>query len=205
VGRVPENARHDGSDVELPLLSIDDLFAAGIGLDVAGAYLLGRGLLASPATITRRATPRWDFSAPVAVGLANDRVDAMAGISVLLAGFGVQAVAYTLLVALDLDAGQGWSRAATLLGCAAAAAASTIAADRSTHWLRLRRVLIELARYGRGETRHDEPSARLLQDLGQEVGFYSLADEVIPGGPDRYAARVFGVARTRLNEDAGTG
>lgn len=30
------------------MLSLEDLFTVGIGQDVAGAYLLSRGLLASP-------------------------------------------------------------------------------------------------------------------------------------------------------------
>ncbi len=177
--------------------SIDDLFLAGIGLDVAGAYLLGRGLLTEPATILRKATPYWNFSAPVALAQAEDRVDAIAGIVVLLVGFGLQALAYTVSIGFGLGPGRGWERAVTALSASVIVGATGLALAYATRWRRLRRFLIELARYGKTGHRHRNPSAARLQTFGFELGKSALEKEVLPGGPRLYAARVFGVLDTR--------
>jgi hypothetical protein len=179
------------------ILSIDDLFAAGIGLDVAGAYLLGKGLLTSPRTIIKRATPQYDFSYPIAVAQAEDRVDAIAGVAVLLTGFVLQVLAYTLSIGFALDAGTGWARAMTALGAAVASAAVTLVIANWTRWRRLAAQLVELARHDKVGQRHDAPSARRLQMYGFELSIGAAEEEILPGGATLYCARVFGVEHTR--------
>ena len=69
------------------MLSIEDLFLAGLGFDVAGAVLLGRSLLWSPADARRR-TGMWiGFNAADLAAAARDRADAIFGIFGLATGF----------------------------------------------------------------------------------------------------------------------
>lgn len=112
--------------------SIDDLFSAGLGCDLAGAYLLGRGLLVTPGTIVRRSTPYYDFSVPLAFGQAQDRIDAIAGIGVLITGFALQAIAYTLELGLGLSGGSGSERALVAAAVAFGAAVLVLCSERLT-------------------------------------------------------------------------
>lgn len=177
-------------------MRISDLFALGLGCDFVGAYLLGRGLLVSPGTIVGRSTPQYDFQVKLALGQAEDRVDAMAGIASLLAGFAIQAAGYALELARSSAVGTA-ADAGLLAGIAIVVAAGLLLVwERALRWPTLRRALIELSRWDSG-TRHDLPSASRLQDFGMALGIGGSAREVMPGGPPLYARRVFGVAETR--------
>jgi hypothetical protein len=180
------------------IFSIDDLFTVGAGLDVAGAYVLGRGLLASPATIVRRSNiPYGGSSFATGAGQIADRVDAIAGIATLVTGFTVQASAYVLLIGFDLSGGRGWARGLAASACAVAAVATALTADRCTRWPRLRRQIVEYARHDPTGDRHVHPSAGTLIRLGQEFGRYPQGKEPFPGGGASYARRVFGVREVR--------
>jgi hypothetical protein len=180
------------------IASIDDLFMAGIGLDVAGAYLLGRGLLTRPATIIRKSnSPYGGVSYATAAGQISDRVDAIAGIATLVAGFTVQAAAYILLIGFDLSGGRGWARAVAASACAVVTVAAALMVDRRTRWLRLRPQIIEYARHDPTGDRHDHPSAGALIRLGQEFDRYPQGREPLPGGGAAYARRVFRVGDVR--------
>lgn len=68
-----------------------DVFAAGIGLDLAGAYLVARGLRRNPAKIKARNT--WGCTSEGQVlDDANDRAWSDFGIPALVAGFSLQAL-----------------------------------------------------------------------------------------------------------------
>ena len=77
-------------------VSVTDLFALGVGLDLAGAYLLGRGLLADDMQLMRASMDIPGQQVDDAVGRARDRIDARIGLRSLVGGFAVQALAYTL-------------------------------------------------------------------------------------------------------------
>jgi hypothetical protein len=181
---------------------ISDLFTVGIGFDLAGAYLLGRGLFTTPATILQRSTPRYDFHPGIAVGHAEDRVDAEAGISLLVLGFSIQVIAYALA---DLGATNRGSATAIVIAVGLAAATAGCA---SVVWLRLLRrrrlwrLLIEMSHYDKAFRRHELPSAHRLQDFGMALHLDALAAEVTPlGGAAAYARRVFGVRDVRASPD----
>lgn len=178
-------------------MRLGDLFAVGLGFDFAGAFLLGRGLLTSPATILDRSTPRWTFHAGLAIGQAEDRADGLAGIASLLSGFSIQAVAYAL--ALHSPGAKGSVVDAILLGGIALAVAGGVVAvwDRLLRRRVLWRLLIELARFDDARQRQALPCAARLQDFGMALGIGGTEAEVVPGGPPLYARRVFGVKRTR--------
>src|SRR4051812_29318665 len=72
--------RFDGPSCDHPmvLFSVTDLFAVGIGCDVAGAYLLARGLLLSPVAVWQRMT--WQGIETRGLSEAEDRTMAVVGI-----------------------------------------------------------------------------------------------------------------------------
>jgi hypothetical protein len=95
----------------MDLLIVADLFVVGLALDLAGAFLLSRGLLAAYPTLTRRAGTYWNGNPHVAVGLAEDRIDGRFGVTYLALGFGLQVVGYVLDLAFIR--GRGVGRAGT--------------------------------------------------------------------------------------------
>jgi hypothetical protein len=180
------------------LLSIDDLFTAGAGLDIAGAILLGRGLLAAPTTMVGRAgSPFGGANYKALASEVEDRVDAVAGVAAIGAGFLAQATGYMLVIGLGLSAGIGWARAIVAFVFAVGAGAAVFVVDAATRWHRLRAQVIELAHHEWNGTRREQPSATMLLMLGQEFGRYPLEREILPGGDVGYARRVFGVDRLR--------
>jgi hypothetical protein len=179
------------------VLSIDDMFTTGAGLDVAGAYLLGRGLLTSHSTIMRRTRTRVGGSSPTAAGQLADRVDAIAGIATLGAGFFVQATSYVLVIAFGWSAGVGWVRAVVAAAFGVCVLAVAVGLDRATHWRRLRSQIVEYARHDETGQRHEKPSGSMLIYIGQEFHRYPKQNEVLPGGTLAYARRVFAVRELR--------
>jgi hypothetical protein len=182
-------------------LSLDDLFTVGLGFEFAGAFLLGRGLLTSPGVSMRRASPRWNFHAGIAVAQAEDRVDAEAGVVALLVGFAIQALGYALVLR------EGTARADWPAAVVAGLLAIVVACFVLALWFalgrgrRLRVLLIEFARYDQGGERHTLPSGQRLREFGMELGIHALATEVDPGGTALYASRVFGVDEARPDAD----
>jgi hypothetical protein len=88
--------RRAGSEA---LLSVEDLFTAGIGFDVVGAVLLGKGLLVSSTQQFRKGASGWGgYSFAQALSWSADWVDASFGAAWLVIGFLLQAVGYALVV-----------------------------------------------------------------------------------------------------------
>jgi len=75
------------------VLTVQDLFAIGLGLDLAGGYLVARGLLASDEDMATRNT-FYGMGAQATVSRASDRVDATFGLAYLGSGFGLQIIGY---------------------------------------------------------------------------------------------------------------
>src|SRR2546423_3030073 len=88
-------------------LSLDDLFTAGLGFDLAGATLLGVGLLVSPWGIAQRSTTFPGYNSDQVVSLAQDRIDASVGLASIGLGFLCQAAAYIAVVS-GAKTGTGW-------------------------------------------------------------------------------------------------
>jgi len=118
------------------------LFAAGAGLDVAGGFLLARGLIVGSDEILRRTITRETyFSAPETASKISDKVDATLGLSTLIVGFAVQAAAYAV-VAGGISNGHGSAAGAVVaIGIAVAAAISAMAVWRYARWPVARRVI----------------------------------------------------------------
>ncbi len=173
----------------MTIVSVDDLFTAGIGFDLVGAYLLGKGLLVSPAAIVRRCTTYTGGNPVEMVAQAEDRVNALAGVWSLAVGFLFQASGY----AFSLGAGgpdHGWGRAAV-----AVALVGVVLVGARAVWLvmrprMLKHVLVRIASTHSGAW---QDRATLLLILGPEAGWPATADEKLADGAERYARRVFGI------------
>lgn len=181
------------------MLSVSDLFTVGLGIDVAGAYLLARGLLASPAVMARR-RKRWsDFNPSLAVAQAEDKVDAMFGLSALGIGFFIQTVGYVLTLA-GIGGATGGSAALFGIALAVIAAALILVGHRYARTRGVKTQLIRIAMFSSArsgdEERLEKPSAQQLYYYGVEMGVDPLPDESAAReaeGYVAYARRVFGV------------
>jgi hypothetical protein len=146
---------------------IQQLFAVGIGFDIAGATLLARGLLASPHEIAIRSGTYMGYNASVSVGAARDRIDALVGLVALGVGFTLQAAGY--LIELDRHVQTSPTGSKALVGVLAALAAIAVVA---VTWLTVRgrlvkNVLIRVARYAYGAADPLElPHGGMLENFG---------------------------------------
>jgi hypothetical protein len=130
----------------MALVEWSDLFAAGAGFDVGGAFLLARGLIVGSDDILRRTiTQETFFSAPETASKISDKVDATLGLSTLIVGFVIQAAAYAL-VAGGISNGHGNATgAAVAIGIALSAVVGAMIVWRCARWPVARRVIIEIA------------------------------------------------------------
>jgi hypothetical protein len=101
----------------MPCLSLIDLFLVGLALDLAGAYLLAKGLLLSPALFNELTAGESEPRAGAEEAPYRNRIDAEIGIVYLATGFGLQVIGYLLEVG-GVKTATGTSRllAAIVLG-----------------------------------------------------------------------------------------
>ena len=179
------------------LLALEDVFTIGIGFGIAAAYLLARGLLASPATLARASRPDDDT-----VARARARVDASFGLAALAAGFALQAVGYALAVGGVGASDRTAARALMALTYAAAAAGAAFALWNGLRDRATRSLLVEVARHDpRTGERRTHPAAERLREFGRALGYPALPDEETPGGASVYVRRVFGVEQVARTEN----
>jgi hypothetical protein len=174
-------------------VSVDDLFTAGLGFDLAGAVLLGVGLLLSHSDVARRAATYWDESAVEAVSLARSRVDAMIGFASLALGFICQAAAYAAILGGVGEAQRGWraSIVAIATGIAAAGVVIGLWLVLRSRWVKAS--LIEVAHYDAVGNRKRWPSLAKLKQYAFALGEAVASEEVGQGETRRFVQRVFGV------------
>lgn len=171
-------------------LSLNDLFVVGLGLDITGAWLLGHGLLVSPADMVRRAGTFPGSNPWMVVSAAEDKVDGYFGLGGLLAGFALQAVAYTLTIGSGGGDETGWNFSLIALSLAVVVSGTVYVA-----WRRLRRrlvlwVLLGPARVDINDgTIADKPFAPSLNGYATVLGYELREGEDGPA----YARRVFPV------------
>jgi hypothetical protein len=172
------------------LLALEDVFTIGIGSGIAAAYLLARGLLASPGTLARRS--RLDEEDTVA--RVRQRVDASFGLAALAVGLALQAVGYALAVGGVGASERTAARALMALTYAAAAAGAVLALWNGLRDRATRSLLVEVARHDpRTGERQAHPSAERLRRFGCALGYPPQPGEEAAGGASAYARRVFGV------------
>jgi hypothetical protein len=141
-------------------LQVEDFLTAGIGCDLGSAYLLSRGLIKSPAALTRLSgggSNRYQV-----VAAARDRLDGWAGIVSLGFGFLLQAVAY--LAQLDRSHHTSTGTVDLLIGAATMVVglALVLIGGYILRKLRLVAGLVEMARHTLDGERLAYPSAVLV-------------------------------------------
>jgi hypothetical protein len=139
----------------------------GIGLDIAGAVLVAKGLLIGPEQMFQRTGTRLGFSAPVLIGFAEDWCDGAFGVGALVGGFIFQAVGYAVVVD-GRHAGVGTARAAVGILCAVAAAVLV-----SVLWVAFRRRLLlrRILMIARVRSGDPKPDGTLLFVVAHELGY----------------------------------
>jgi hypothetical protein len=148
-----------------------DLFVIGIAVDLAGSYLLGRGVVSSALDISRRAMPFPTVNHAAIVADVRDRVDALIGLVALATGFVAQALGYWFAISTSpYPTGTARATTALLAGVVAAVVVVSI-------WLLIKRplqrhMLVRIARVipHTGVTM-PAPRADVLAALGREAGF----------------------------------
>jgi hypothetical protein len=174
------------------VLSLEDLFLAGLGFDVAGAVLLGRSLLWSPADARRR-TGMWiEFNAADLAAAARDRADATFGIFGLATGFILQGAGYVATLAGAHIREGGAGRIALGVVFLLAAVLAVAALRLWLGWPVMRRFVIGMASVSpsQGEdVQLDRASFGILEPVGDRLGRPRLSNEE----PAAYAKRVYGL------------
>jgi len=144
----------------MAVAGFNDLFAVGLGCDLAGAYLLAQGLLTSPDAEYRRTMSQNSF-ASWNVRAAEDRADGRAGVIGLCTGFLLQAVAYVLQIGGVSSHTNGTGAGVVAAVCVAAGLTAVLAFARTTRWPWTRSYLVEVAHYDY-QGRQDTPDGQEL-------------------------------------------
>ncbi len=173
------------------LLSVDDLFVVGLGLEIAGAFILGRGLLNSPQDMMRLSGTYFTANPASQVRQAQDRVDGQFGLLALVAGFGIQAFGYALLLGIGSVPEPSLGRAFVAAALAVLSAAAVFAVWLSTRWTLLRRGLVRVAHFDLDKGEQEAPDGRRLRSYGLLLGKPKRDDE----SDTDYARRVWNVER----------
>jgi hypothetical protein len=176
--------------------SIDDLFTAGLGFDLAGACLLGIGLLVGPGEIFRRSGTFTGYNAANIVSLAKDRVDATAGFAAIILGFLCQGIGYAAIV-WGAGAETGWRPALGAISAGLLAAALSFVVWRITRHRRLVRLLVDISFLEvEGGWRQLKPTSRSrLAQFGLALDQVMTVDEASngEGGERLFVKRLFGI------------
>jgi hypothetical protein len=181
-----------------------DAFTFGIGCDLAGAYLLARGLLASDRQMAMAGATTWNWNAVDILGRARDRVDAQAGILALLLGFVTQAAGYTLgLSGVSTASGAVQVAVGVLLSIVAGMLVLGGWAMSREGALKRRLVAVASIDGGTGETLA-RPDANMLFSLGMAAGWSGLMVNDTPETRAVYCERVFGVPAVPLPQKPAT-
>jgi len=159
------------------VLSVEDLFTAGIGFDVVGAVLLGKGLLVSPKQQFRKGASGWGgYSFGQALSWAEDWVDASFGAAWLVVGFLLQAVGYAFVVG-GVHVQHGAGEVGAAVGLLAAAVAVALGTWRAKRPSLIRARAVDLARVGSADGR---PDAYLLAGMAHELGRTATSPSDVP-------------------------
>lgn len=169
--------------------SYEDIFVAGIGFDIAGAFLLARGLLfLSAPEILNLAASYYGWSPPEIVARVEEKVSTNIGVGALVLGFLFQLLGYVLDLALRNASPASLARAWWAVSVAAIAILLTIV----TYVLLLppwrRRLLLDIAHYDKSG-KQPYPFGQYLKIFGAVIGSPALEGE----SEEAYAKRVWRV------------
>ena len=180
-------------------LSVSDFFVVGIGFDLVGAYLVARGLLASPATLALRAGTFIGTNPNFVVDGVKDRTDAIFGLSFLGLGFSLQAVGYVLDLGFAPSNDASLTRAAVAVALMLATMGSTLVLWRSLRDRLVARTLIEASRWS--VTNAAKPADRGQISISTLAIFGAAWRGDMGEGEDHYGyvERTFGLDLARIS------
>jgi hypothetical protein len=172
------------------VLSVEHLFLAGIGFDIAGGYLVSRGLLAPVPQLATLGGTMYALEKPRAPYAVEDRIRGTVGLVSLVLGFVLQAIAYALV--LD-RAPVRYGTSAVVSGIAIAAGIGILVPvlERAVRPRWRDRLLIRVAQFDweGGTAPRRRPVAHVLRAFGEQSG-----RPIQDGEHDiAYCARVFRV------------
>jgi hypothetical protein len=182
------------------MLQVQDLFAAGIGFDFGGAYLLGRGLIMSPRKLTLISGSYYGSNSYLGVSVAHDRLDAISGVGALLMGFALQLSGYLITLATTPTQHRGWIDALAAASLAGAALIVALSLGMFHRRLRIKPTLIEMSHFDGNGDRQDEPRGDQLLGWGTR----GLGIPAEPGEAQiAYIKCVFGVSNPVIPRNGG--
>ncbi len=172
------------------MVSWTDVFVFGIGLDIAGASLLAKGLLLSDGQVLGLSKPYLDLHPGQVVARIDDRIAATVGVLSLVLGFVTQLVGYSV----DFVARPGGSASVTRALLTALVAGIPIVVVylvyRLTRGWLSRRQMIRVARYDLNSRLKPVPYGGVLLALGGAANMSPAADGESEAD---YAKRVWSV------------
>jgi hypothetical protein len=173
----------------MSIFNASDLFAVGLGLDLAGGYLLAGGLLVDDADIAASHTLAGS-RAQLVVSKVRDRIDARHGLAALGAGVALQLTGYLAAEAGARTAHTGLPESLVFIALAVLAVVVVLVLHRRLEAKSLRRLSLRVMSVS-GQGLHDgRLEGRDLMQLGIELG-----DAALPGETyGAYAARVWRIA-----------
>jgi hypothetical protein len=173
----------------LHLFSSEDLFLLGLGLDMAGAYLVSRGLLQSVPRLAGAGGTIWALETPRIPAAIEDRIRGIVGLGTLVLGFAVQAAGYVLIVKNGkIHFHSGGRQALVGLGCALVAGFGILLLERLARPRWRDRKLIKVTRFDPDiKALRPLPLAHLLRSCGEDTGKPRLEGET----DVQYCRRVF--------------
>jgi hypothetical protein len=148
------------------VVAYSDVFAAGLGFDIAGAVLVAKGLITPANEYAGQVAQSRNSFAWARVRAATDYADGRAGVIALGGGFAFQALGYALSIGGVSANTKGSTASVIAVAFTAAAILLTWLAARRTRWPLTRTYLVELAHVDNWGNRHDAPD-------GQELMLYA--------------------------------
>jgi hypothetical protein len=146
------------------------MFLAGLGFDLAGAYLVSRGLLQTTPELAKSGGTVWPLERPRVTYAVEDRCRATVGLGALALGFVLQAAGY-VDVLTGAKVHPGAAQALIGVSLAALVVVLTLLGERALRPRWRDRLLVKVARFDpqNGQLR-DRPLARLLASYAEELG-----------------------------------
>lgn len=168
-----------------------DLYTAGLGAEIAGAVLLAKGLLLSPAQLFDRSRSALDFNPKLVIGLCEDRVDGLFGLRGIAAGFLAQLAGY-LASLTTTPASHGAESALVAVACAVASMGLVAIPWSLSRKSAIRNEIKRVGLHGLPQV-HDLSSATVLAVIAQTLGYGRTMNRGVIEPDHVFAGRVFGV------------
>jgi hypothetical protein len=180
------------------MFTVEHVFLAGLGLDIAGAYLVSRGLLAPvPQLAKRGGGTMWALQTPGAPYAVEDRIRGTVGLVALVSGFVLQAIGYALVLS-DTPVDHGAEEVVLGIAITLGLASLVLIGERFARPRWRDRLLVRVASVGTDTQPMERPFAHVLRALGTETSRPQLADE----SDVEYCRRVFKSKRHHMTRSA---